>query len=57
MNLIKYFGIQFILFGLIGFLGCQQNSESNNPRKPYDAEEAIENGDVVDSHGEISNLD
>ncbi|WP_053178221.1 DUF4362 domain-containing protein [Peribacillus loiseleuriae] len=35
----------------------QQNSEINNPKKPYDSEEAIENGDVVNRHGEISNLD
>jgi hypothetical protein len=40
-------------------LGCQQESESetNNPKKPYSSEEAIENGDVVNRHGEISNLD
>ncbi len=45
------------MFLLIGLLGCQQNSENNNPKKPYDSEEAIENGDVVNLHGEISNLD
>ena len=45
------------MFLLMGLLGCQQNSESNNPKKPYNSEEAIENGDVVNSHGEISNLD
>ncbi len=45
------------MFLLIGLLGCQQNSESNNPKKPYDSEEAIENGDVVNRHGEISNLE
>lgn len=38
-------------------LGCQQESEINNPKKSYSSEEAIENGDVVNIHGKISNLD
>lgn len=45
------------MFLLIGLWGCQQSSEINNPKKPYDSEEAIENGDVVNLYGKISNLD
>ncbi|WP_028391018.1 DUF4362 domain-containing protein [Bacillus cihuensis] len=40
----------------IVLLGCQQENGIDNPKKPYSSEEAIENGDVVDLHGEISNL-
>jgi len=39
----------------IVLLGCQQESEIKE--KSYSSEEAIENGDVVNLHGEISNLD
>lgn len=38
-------------------IGCQQETGANNPKKPYHSEEAIENGDVVNLHGEISNLE
>lgn len=45
-------------------LGCQQVSvsenaketEINNPKGIYTSEEAVENGDIVDSNGDISNL-
>ena len=43
-------------------LGCQQESEIvkeneiDTPTTSYSPEEAIENGDVVNLHGEISNL-
>ncbi|MCM3611043.1 DUF4362 domain-containing protein [Planococcus sp. MERTA32b] len=44
--------------------GCQQSTGTDtpavavdNPENPYPPEEAIENGDVVDIFGEITNLD
>lgn len=37
-------------------LGCQQENGTNNPTKPYSSENPIES-DVVDRHGEISNID
>ncbi|WP_236690836.1 DUF4362 domain-containing protein [Lysinibacillus xylanilyticus] len=48
--------LSLILLSIV-LLGCQQESEINNPKKSYSSEEAIENGDVVNLHGEISNLD
>lgn len=38
-------------------VGCQLGISSENPKAPYPAEKAIQNGDIVSSHGEISNLD
>lgn len=41
-------------------IGCQKSTEVEQvftfPKAPYPPEEAIENGDVVNLHGEISNL-
>lgn len=34
-----------------------KSKTSSNPKRPYRPEVAIENGDVVDIHGKISNLD
>ncbi|WP_432363343.1 DUF4362 domain-containing protein [Sporosarcina sp. UB5] len=51
-----------LLLLLVMLLGCQQVSEINkeneaeNPKAPYPYEEAIKNGDIVNFHGEISNL-
>ncbi|WHY66813.1 DUF4362 domain-containing protein [Neobacillus sp. SuZ13] len=39
---------------LMLLIGCQQ---SDNPKKPYRSEEAIKNGDIVNAHGKISNLE
>jgi hypothetical protein len=56
--MLKGLSIVFTTSLLTMFLfGCQQETEANNPKKPYHSEEAIENGDVVNLHGEISNLD
>ena len=41
----------------MALLGCNQETESSNPKKPYHSEEAIKNGDIVNFHGEISNID
>lgn len=55
--MVKRLSIVFTASLLTMFLfGCQQESKVNNPKKHYDSEEAIKNGDVVNSHGEISNL-
>jgi hypothetical protein len=45
-----------ILLSMILF-GCQQKSTTDNPKKPYHSKEAIKNGDILDDHGKISNLD
>ncbi|WP_223701096.1 DUF4362 domain-containing protein [Sutcliffiella deserti] len=54
-------GLTIVFTGLftLFLFGCQQEQviEVKNPKTPYHSEEAIENGDVVDLHGEISNLD
>lgn len=62
----------FVILSFSLLVGCQDNSESaivknnneevvpsipDNPKKPYRSEEAIKNGDVVNIHGEISNLE
>ena len=48
---------KWLLFQVVIFIGCQQEDGANNPKKPYHPEKAIENGDVVNLHGEISNLE
>lgn len=37
-------------------LGCQQENETSNPKKIYSTED-VKESDVVDRHGEISNID
>ncbi|WP_442594846.1 DUF4362 domain-containing protein [Neobacillus sp. D3-1R] len=56
--MIKKLSIIFTaaLFTMFLF-GCQQETNTNNLKKPYDSEEAKKNGDVVNSHGKISHLD
>jgi len=55
INLKKISLILSLTLLSILLLGCQQESEIKE--KSYSSEEAIENGDVVNLHGEISNLD
>jgi len=55
INLKKISLILSLTLLSIVLLGCQQESEIKE--KSYSSEEAIENGDVVNLHGEISNLD
>lgn len=50
-------GLLFVILMSTIVVGCQQKSNINNPKKPYRSEEAIKNGDVVNLHGKISNLD
>ncbi|WP_161487175.1 DUF4362 domain-containing protein [Neobacillus mesonae] len=52
----KFIFVFSTIFLSMILLGCQQNS-TDNPKKPYNSEEAIKNGDIVDVHGKISNLD
>ncbi|OXS76322.1 hypothetical protein B1B04_04915 [Lysinibacillus sp. KCTC 33748] len=55
---MKRFGLILYLSLLsIFLLGCQQESEINNLKKSSHPEEAMKNGDVVNVHGKISNLD
>lgn len=37
-------------------LGCQQEHETSNPKKLYSTED-VKESDVLDCHGEISNID
>lgn len=60
----RFFIISVILFTSISLSGCQQSSgadtpavPADNPENPYPPEEAIENGDVVNIFGEITNLE
>jgi hypothetical protein len=46
-----------ILLFSMNLIGCQQNNSTKNPSKPYLPEKAIKNGDIVNVHGKISNLE
>ncbi|HWL25995.1 MAG TPA: DUF4362 domain-containing protein [Ureibacillus sp.] len=58
----KRLSFVFTIFVLTMILcGCQQESQTqpqqSNPKQPYPTEVAIKNGDVVNFHGKLSNLD
>lgn len=59
---LKKLGIVLFFISLSTLLvSCQQKEEVEEqptyPQTPYSYEEAIEKGDVVDMHGEVSNLE
>lgn len=55
MKIIGLFGFSTVLLSML-LISCQQ-STTDNPKKPYSSEEAIKNGDIVNVHGELSNLE
>ncbi|MEH7074235.1 DUF4362 domain-containing protein [Neobacillus drentensis] len=50
---IKIFSTILLLMLLVS---CQQGA-TDNPKSPYPSEKAIKNGDIVNVHGEITNVD